>query len=96
MIDPNLSVDVDNITAGQHVSVKVNTNETFSGNVTLKLNSSNVIYTVIINQGSSSLSIDGLKAGKYTATVSFNATDVFKASTVSKVFGVNPKPLIDP
>lgn len=96
LIDPNLIVNVDNITAGQPVSVEVSTNETFSGNVTLKLNSSDVIYTVIINKGSGSLSIDGLKAGKYTATVSFNATDVFDSSTVSKVFEVYPKPLIDP
>lgn len=96
LIDPNLIVNVDNITAGQPVSIEVSTNETFSGNVSLKLNSSDVIYTVIINKGSGILPIDGLKAGKYTATVSFNATDVFDSSTVSKVFEVYPKPLIDP
>ena len=95
-IDPNLSVSISNVTVGEPVLVEIRTNDTFSGYVDLTLNSSDEIHQVKISNGYGEFEISGLDIGKYTVTVLFNETDIFKNSTASAEFEVREKDLINP
>ncbi|WP_405292838.1 Ig-like domain-containing protein, partial [Methanobrevibacter sp.] len=89
-MDPNLTISVADITEGASAVVKITTQTTFSGTVTVQIANRN--YTVPVSNGAGSISVPGLAVGSYTATAFFAATDKFDASIKATTFKVNKKP----
>ena len=95
--DPNLSIKVDDITEGQKAVVVVTANETVNGEANIKLNHSNAVYPINIENGYATVTIDDdLAVGDYLATVTYFGDDTFKAGESSTTFHVKEKELIDP
>ncbi len=97
--DPNLSIKVDDITEGQKAVVVVTANETMNGEANIKLNHSNAVYPISIENGYATVTIDDdLAVGDYLATVTYFGDDTFKAGESSTTFNVKEKApeLIDP
>ena len=88
-IDPALTINIANITEGEKASIKITTNDTFSGNVLVKIGNAN--YTVSVTNGTGSLLVSDLAAGSYNATAIFEKTALFLASTKNTTFTVIPK-----
>ena len=86
-IDPGLRIEVNNVTADMPVVFDVYMNETFSGEVSVKLNGSHVIYPVDIIDGHGNTSIS-LAFGRYIATAVFDGNEIFNNSTASQEFEV--------
>ena len=90
LLSPDLRINVENITFEDKAIINVTTNSTFTGNITLFLNSSSEKYAINVVEGFGSIEIDGLFAGSYRAFAIFHKTDVFKSSTKMAKFNVNP------
>jgi hypothetical protein len=88
-VDPALTVKVADITEGANAVIVITTNATFSGNVKVQIAGSNL--TVAVTNGSGSIPVSGLAVGTYTAVATFDATDVFTASTKNATFAVKAK-----
>lgn len=88
-VDPELTIAIADITEGQNAEIKITTNATFSGNVSVKIGNSN--YNVSVVNGTGSAPVSGLAVGTYNAVATFAATDVFKASEKNTTFTVKPK-----
>ena len=93
-INPDLTITVSNIEEGNTANVVITTNTTFSGNVTVKVANKN--YTVNVDKGHGGISITGLKANTYTATVFLKSDGIFNDSVKSTTFKVNSKTYIPP
>ena len=91
--DPNLTISIADITVGASAVVKITTNNTFSGTVKVQIGNNN--YTVDVVNGTGSVSVSGLAVGNYTAVATFEATDVFNASTKNATFKVNKEVIPD-
>ena len=87
--DPALTVSVADITEGANAVITVKTNNTFSGNVSVKIATDN--YTVEVIKGTGSLPVSGLAVGTYTAIATLKATDVFTESVKNTTFTVKAK-----
>jgi len=90
LIDPMLTINVADITEGQNAFVKITTNNTFSGNVSVKIDSTP--YTVNVINGIGNISVSGINVGTHTAIAIFDQTTIFKPVTNSTTFKVNKKP----
>ncbi len=88
-IDPSLTISIENITEGAAANIVITTNETFTGDVLVKIGANN--YTVSVTKGKGSLPVTGLAAGTYNATAVFKANAFFNESTKNTTFAVNPK-----
>ena len=88
-IDPSLSISIENITEGSAADIVISTNETFTGDVLVKIG--NQTFTVSVTNGNGSLPVTGLAAGTYNATAVFKANAFFNDSTKNTTFTVNPK-----
>ena len=88
-VDPNLAINIASITQGANVVVKITTNNTFTGKVSVKI--ANINYNVDVKDGYGTVIIFGFGVGTYTATATFKATDIFISSVKSKTFSVNKK-----
>ena len=89
LINPDLTINVANITEGENAVVFITTNKTFSGNVTVKVNSKDYIVAVV--NGAGNISISNLAVGAYTASAIFAPTEIFEPSVKSVAFKVNKK-----
>ena len=99
LIDPDLSIKVDDIDEGEKAVAVVAANESLTGDARVYINGSNAVYPVHIAGGVGSVTIgDNLVPGLYNATVKFAGDDTFKAAESSAIFKVNEKKpaLIDP
>ena len=94
LIDPNLTISVDDIREGTYAVVTITTNSTFSGNVKVQIGTDN--HTVPVTNGMGSINVPGLAAGNYTAIATFEATETFNASTKNATFKVNKATVPDP
>ena len=93
-VDPDFSISIDNVVAGNPVSVAVSANEAFSGVVTVKVNGIDVLVSVKNGKGVNDTTGVVLPFGNnYVASLTFEATDVFKAGTAETTFNVTA---IDP
>ena len=90
-IDPNLTISVGNIFVGESAVVKITTNETFSGNVTVTIANKN--YTVSVVNGKGAINVANLAEGPYTATAIFAAQGIFLGSAKNTTFTVTKKPV---
>ncbi len=88
-IDPSLSISIANIIEGAAANIVISTNETFTGDVLVKIGDNN--YTVSVTNGNGSLIVPGLAVGTYNATAFFKANAFFNESTKNTTFAVNPK-----
>lgn len=88
-IDPSLSISIKNITEGSAADIVISTNQTFTGDVLVKIG--NQTFTVSVTNGNGSLSVTGLAVGTYNATAVFKANALFNESTKNTTFTVNPK-----
>ena len=89
LIDPNISVEIDNINKGEHAVAVVHANDTLSGIMELKLNNSGSVYPIKVVNGVGKVTItEDLPAGKYLATVTYIGDDTFKAGEASVAFTV--------
>ena len=94
---PNLSIKVDDIIRGDKVFAEINANDTLNGIVEVKLSNSDKSYFAKIVNGYGNLTIDEeLAIGKYSATVSFEGNEKFRAEEKSTSFNVDPRGLTDP
>ena len=92
LMDPELSIYVDDIVEGESAVVIITTVEDFSGNVTVTID--DVDYNVTVENGEGYLSIPDLSVGIYEATAFFDA-EHYSQDTSSFIFEVAAKP-IDP
>ena len=88
-IDPSLTISIANITEGAAANIVISTNETFTGEVLVKIGNNN--YTVSVTNGTGSLPVAGLAVGTHNATAFFKANAIFNESTKNTTFTVNPK-----
>ena len=88
-VDPALTISVASITQGANAVVKITTNNTFTGTVTVKIANKN--YNVAVKNGAGSTSISGLAVGTYNAVATFAATSDFTSSVKTATFKVNKK-----
>ncbi len=99
LIDPNLTIKVNDITEGEKAIAEISAKRTFTGKVQVKLNDSRVVYntTVLAGKGMFIINRD-LAPGEYLATVSFAGNATHKESKNSTTFTVKEKApdLIDP
>ena len=93
-VDPALTISVDDIREGTDAVVAITTNSTFSGDVAVQIGGAN--YKVPVFNGTGSLPVSGLAVGNYTAVATFEATDVFNASTKNATFKVNKEVIPNP
>jgi hypothetical protein len=94
--DPNLTVQVDDITVNNPISVKIRANESVNGEVTYliksrsKTDSIPITRTVKIVDGVANSTIDPyLQPGTYSISAYFEGDDCFKGSTAFSKFNVN-------
>ena len=93
LADPNISIDVPNINKGEKAVATVHANNTLTGVMEVKLNSSDKIYPVQVENGAGTVTItDDLPAGKYLASVSYVGDDTFKAGENNTEFTVRENP----
>ena len=86
--DPNLTVRVNNTYKGKGVVVEILANENFTGEVSVKLNSSDSTYTINVADGYGSKDIGKLATGSYLATATFEGNDYFNPDEDSTTFNV--------
>ena len=89
LVDSALTISIADITEGENAVIKITTNITFSGDVLVKMGTSN--YTVSVVNGTGSAPVTGLTVGTYNATATFKQTEVFNASEKNTTFTVKPK-----
>jgi len=89
LVDPALTITIVDITEGQNAVIKITTNDTFSGDVLVKIADSN--YNVTVVNGTGSAPVAGLAVGTYNATATFKPTEVFNASEKNTTFNVKAK-----
>jgi hypothetical protein len=89
LADPELTVSVDNITAGEDAVVAITTNATFSGIVSVQIDT--VALNVTVTDGKGNATVSGLAVGNYTAVATFAMTDVFAKSVKNATFTVAAK-----
>lgn len=87
--NPDLSININNISYGEEAKIEINAKETFTGTVQVKLNSSDKLYNVDIIDGHGTLKINNLKPDKYSLTATFEGNDYFKPSENTAKFSVN-------
>lgn len=87
-VDPELSINVNNITYGEEAKIEINANETLTGTVQAKLDTLNKLYNVDIVDGHGPLKIKNLTKGDYSITASFTGNDDFKPSQTTAKFNV--------
>ena len=93
VLDPNLTISVDDIREGTNAVIVITTNDTFSGIVKVQIGTGN--YNVSVINGTGSYSVPGLAVGNHTATATFEATEAFNASTKNATFKVNKEVVPD-
>ncbi len=76
-IDPNLSVSVSDVNAGETVVVNVSINESATGKIVVTVKCGDEF--VSISNGKGTHSIPNLPSGDYSVTVKFNGDDYFNA-----------------
>ena len=89
LLDPGLDINVDDVTEGSNATIRITTNSTFNGVVTVIIGDKT--YPVTLVNGIGSCNVSGLKAGNYNATVIFNQTDKFQATNKTTNFTVKNK-----
>ena len=88
LMDPNLSIKVDDIDYGKNAYFDISANKFLNGKVFVKLNNSCKSYLVQMKNGHGQLTIDDLDVGNYTADVVFDGNNIFKFSKNSTRFEV--------
>ena len=84
-----LSIDVDNVTYGNDVTIVVTVPEGVTGNITLKLNDTDGrSITLPIEGGKVTWTVEGLAAGNYTVNATYNGNDDYNIKTESAKFEV--------
>jgi hypothetical protein len=93
--DPEFSISIDNVVAGNPVVVSVSANEAFTGVVTVKVNGVDVLVSVKNGHGiNDTTGVVVLPFGdNYVANMTFEATDLFNAGSANTIFNVTA---IDP
>jgi uncharacterized protein (UPF0218 family) len=89
-VDPQLTISVANITAGEVANIVITTNSTYTGVVTVEVAGKN--YTVNVTEGKGTLPISGLAENTYTAVAIFKSNGIFANSTKNATFTVVAKP----
>ena len=85
--DLNLKVTVGDIYVGETAFVRISTNNTFNGNLTIVVNGIANENTTIID-GIGIYSLENLAAGNYTAYLGFNGDDTFDTAAKAAQFEV--------
>ena len=85
----NLNVNASDIFEGQDAVVNITTDNNFTGEVILSINSRNITVNVV--KGVGNYAIQDLSADNYTATVSFKGNYKFNPTQKSVKFEVKPK-----
>ena len=86
--DLNLVVSVDDILVGQNATVKITTNNNFTGTIVISVNVTKYIY---VTKGVGSCNVSGLGIGNYTVVARFDGNDRFNPATVTTNFEVKSK-----
>lgn len=87
-IDPNLSIEVPDITTGEKAYAIVRANSSINENVKVKLNNSDTTYTLKLTDGFRIAELGNQNAGDYLATVSYDGNDKFEVIEASTTFTV--------
>ena len=92
-IDPDLNVYIGEVYEGSDIIVVISTNNTFTGNVTVKTDKESINASVVGGKGNATLT--GYAAGSHTVSVIFDETDTFTANMINATAVVNVNP-VDP
>ena len=92
-IDPDLKISIKDISQGFPLFVEIESSANYSGDVILEIGG--VDYTVNLKDGLGNITIEALKVGVYTATVSSIPSIHFRDCVRSTDFEVHLKPLPD-
>ena len=94
--EPNLRLNIGNISQGEKLKVKITADEELNGTIHLNLNER--IHTFHVTNGVGETSISGLGPGTYKATATFNGNYLFQEGEAITKFKVmendNPKALL--
>lgn len=97
--DPNLTVQVDDVTENDLVPIKIKANESVNGEVTYLIRSQSgvdpmhIVRTIKVVNGVANETLDPqLQPGIYSVSANFKGDDYFKESTALASFKVNEKP----
>ena len=83
--NPNLSINVKDSAADEKTIIEIHGNNSLSKSVNLKLNNSKE-FTVKLENGSSTITIDDLSPGKYSATLSYEGDEKFDSDEKTAQF----------
>lgn len=96
--EPNLSLNINNISQGQKLKVKMTGDKELNGTIRLNLNYGRVHYLHLTN-GVGETTVSGIAPGTYNATATFDGNYLFKKSEAKTTFTVtandNPKALLN-
>ena len=92
-VDSNLEISADAIYEDESVVVKITTNNTFTGNITVIIGDDEQSAEIINGVGNATFT--GLSVGNHTATATFTSTKVFNESTKNTTVVVKVRP-VDP
>lgn len=88
-VNPTLTISVENIEEGESAVVKITTNASFTGAVSVRIDSK--LYSVNVVNGVGSISVSSLKVGNHVAQAEFKATEFFTSSVKTATFNVAKK-----
>ncbi len=86
-LNPKLNINIGEVIEGSNATIKITTDNTYNGEVTVTIGDKNYIVEIINGEGSCNVS--DLKAGTYTATVILNQTEVFQSASKTEFFMVH-------
>ena len=93
-VDPNLSLQVKDIMAGEMEMVEVHIDKKYTGEVVLKLDDSQ-IRTLTVKDGSAYAVFNDLKSGQHTVEATSSATPGFTPCQKTATFTVSDVPYLD-
>ena len=87
-IDPKFVIVISNVETGTPITVRVTADSTFTGNVIVKVNGTDVLVSVVNGVGTNDTQIILPVSNDYVASMSFEGNDEFSQANVQTTFNV--------
>ena len=87
-VDPNFAIVIDNVEEGTPITVKVTAVESFTGDVTVKVQDKDVIVSLINGTGMNTTGFALTAGNDYVATLTFDGNDAYSPASAETKFNV--------
>ena len=87
-VDPNFAIVIDNVEEGTPITVKVTAVESFTGDVTVKVQDKDVIVSLINGTGMNTTGFALTAGSGYVATLTFEGNDAYNPASAETKFNV--------